>query len=67
MESPDSTNTFNKGVPMSKTIKRNSTRVNNQIKRGRRLSASERREVDRMMSTSLAPIVGFVFANEVRK
>lgn len=52
---------------MSKTIKRNSTRVNNQVKRGRRLSASERREVGRMLNTELAPIVGHVFQVEVSK
>lgn len=52
---------------MSKTIKRNSARVNNQIKRGHRLSRGERREVERMLATELAPIVGYVHKVEVAK
>ncbi|QAY16492.1 hypothetical protein SEA_MSAY19_108 [Gordonia phage Msay19] len=45
---------------MGKTIKRNATRTNNQLHRGRRLRASEQRELDRMSAVGVAPIVGWV-------
>ncbi|AVD99199.1 hypothetical protein SEA_ADGERS_106 [Gordonia phage Adgers] len=51
---------------MGKTIKRNATRTNNQLHRGRRLRASEQRELDRMSAVGVQPIVGWVRSSAQR-
>ncbi|AUV60704.1 hypothetical protein HOS75_gp026 [Gordonia phage SteveFrench] len=45
---------------MAKTIRRNQVRTSNQVHRGRRLRASELRELERMSAVGVAPIVGWV-------
>ncbi|UTN91259.1 hypothetical protein SEA_POKYPUPPY_100 [Gordonia phage PokyPuppy] len=45
---------------MAKTIKRNQVRTSNQVHRGRRLRASELRELERMSAIGVAPIVDWV-------
>ncbi|QDF18317.1 hypothetical protein SEA_DAKITI_104 [Gordonia phage Dakiti] len=51
---------------MAKTIKRNSARGTNQIHRGRRLRASELRELERMSAVGVQPIVGWVRSSAER-
>ncbi|AMS02398.1 hypothetical protein SEA_HOTOROBO_106 [Gordonia phage Hotorobo] len=63
---PARPNQHRKGSTMGKTIKRNATRTNNQLHRGRRLRASELRELDRMQATGVQPIVGWVRSSAER-